>query len=744
MPQGIFIAIEGSDGSGKETQSKLLFERLKSEGYDVATYDFPQYNQESSYFVREYLNGNYGTAESIGPYTPSLFYALDRFSAATQIAQDLAEGKVVISNRYVGSNMAHQGTKFSTVEERTMFWQWLDQLEFGMLQIPRPDQNIVLLVPAETAQQLVDQKEKRTYTEKKRYIHEADLRHLQKAAEVYQQLCQHFKENFEAIDCTRDGRLMSIPNINNLIWERIEPMLSRLRKKQDPSEAANTHVFAPKQESNPYITKSSNGTYVITETGKQYLSGIVTNTDQDVYMFTNKMKSRDVAIAISQLSRRGDDVRTTLLSGPSDTESNNDDIQQLTGTHFVIENASDLLARKLEQSQPATYIERPNQYASFDQKDVHDKFKYYTPGTLSKEHAAHYNQQMDALFENYSTLVEKLADHIKVTSSEPEEVRNETWRFAAKTQASTIAQTVLPVAVKSTVGVFASAQALESLIIHLQSDKLHEAQTTGNALYSEAKKVIPNLLGGVNRPSQSDTLIAYQKQTQDNLAELVQKKNLQPIMGDDTKSVELTDYWPKNEFSVLPHMIYEQSSLSLSELEATIDQWRYADKEAAVKAYMGERIDRHYQPGHALKTIYYTFDLIYDYGTLRDLQGQQIVDNFKWQQLTPHYGYKTPKIITEAGLDELFEDCFDLSVKLYQYLLENGYQHEAQYCILLGHKTRLKATLDASEMYHLIETANDSEADLNYRKLIKQMHAAISSVHPIISSGIIVNKSKNK
>jgi dTMP kinase len=109
---GLFLVIEGTDGSGKGTQFNLLKERLESSGYDVAAFDFPQYEQPSSFFVKEYLNGNYGTAEQVGPYTGSLFYALDRYQAAPQIQQALAEGKVVIANRYTGSNMAHQGTKF--------------------------------------------------------------------------------------------------------------------------------------------------------------------------------------------------------------------------------------------------------------------------------------------------------------------------------------------------------------------------------------------------------------------------------------------------------------------------------------------------------------------------------------------------------------------------------------------------------------------------------------------------------
>src|SRR3990167_6810148 len=161
--KGVFLVIEGTDGSGKGTQHKLLIDRLESEGYDVATFDFPQYDQASSYFVKEYLNGNYGTADEVGPYTGSLFFALDRYQAAKDIRAALDAGKVVIANRYTGSNMAHQGTKFSHPEERRGYFILLDNIEFQMLGIPRPDKSIFLRVPAATAQELVDKKGERAY-----------------------------------------------------------------------------------------------------------------------------------------------------------------------------------------------------------------------------------------------------------------------------------------------------------------------------------------------------------------------------------------------------------------------------------------------------------------------------------------------------------------------------------------------------------------------------------------------------
>src|SRR3990167_2931232 len=119
---GVFIVLEGADGSGKTTQFKLLAERLRAVGHDVAVFDFPRYDEPSSYFVKRYLNGDYGPASEVSPYTASLFYALDRFEAAPAIKQALAAGQIVLSNRYVGSNMAHQGSKFGTLAEQRKYF----------------------------------------------------------------------------------------------------------------------------------------------------------------------------------------------------------------------------------------------------------------------------------------------------------------------------------------------------------------------------------------------------------------------------------------------------------------------------------------------------------------------------------------------------------------------------------------------------------------------------------------------
>ncbi len=217
MSKGAFIVIEGSDGSGKTTHSNLLKEYLEAGGREVATYKFPQYEKPSSYFSVAYLNGQYGDPEAIGAYKPSLFYALDRFDASNAIRADLEAGKVVLCDRYVGSNMAHQGQKIANGEERSRYFDWIYNLEFKLLEIPEPDVNLVLLMPAEYAYEFMSSRKKRRYTSEQRDVHEANIHHLKRAVAAYKELTTHHSDAFTAIPCMSNDILQSIEDIQTEI-----------------------------------------------------------------------------------------------------------------------------------------------------------------------------------------------------------------------------------------------------------------------------------------------------------------------------------------------------------------------------------------------------------------------------------------------------------------------------------------------------------------------------------------------
>lgn len=747
--RGIFVVIEGTDGSGKGTQFKLLSEQLTNAGYDIATFDFPQYEQPSSYFVKEYLNGRYGTAEEVGPYTGSLFYALDRYDASAKIRGALDAGKIVLANRFTGSNMAHQGTKFNNPDERRGYFIWLDNLEFEMLKIPRPDMNIVLRVPADIAQSLVDQKETRSYTDKKRDLHEADINHLKRAVEVYDDLCQLFPKDFTRIDCVRSGELLSIEDVNRLVCEKIAPLLPRPAKATKTAESKTKKPEHITMKPNPYVTKTPNG-LEITEAGKKYLQEAVTDSTGDVYTFNAKLSPITVAAAMARLSRRGDDMRLTILDEFADavdkdeqllhrviTAFGDDSVQQLVGQHIVVENASNLLTKKLEWGRLAAYLEQSTRYIYFDQKDRDGNYKYFTPEHFDVATTKVYRQIMDEIFDHYSAMVRKATDYVREHDSTPENERDGAWKGATRAQACDAARHVLPTATKSTVGIFASGQALESLIMHLLADELPEARATGQKILEEARKVIPTFLERADKPERGGAMVAYRANTAKAVKELAEKHLPTQHHADDTqKDIELTDIWPRNELDLVPDMLYEHSNLPLSELRKLTNEWSYDQKLEVFNTYMGERLNRRHRPGRALEKAHYSWDILCDYGIFRDLQRHRMVDDMEWQLLTPRYGYEVPKLIEDAGLTDEFEACFDLSLKLYSVLQKAGYALEAQYATLLGHRMRWKVTMNARETMHFNELRTSPQGHPGYRKLVLEMHEKLTEVHPLLASAM--------
>lgn len=223
MNKGKFIVIDGTDGSGKATQTNLLVEKLKKQGYDVEVADFPQWGKPSASLVGEYLNGKFGAAKDVGPYRASIFYACDRYAASFKIKEWLEQGKIVISNRYVSANMGHQSGKIKDLEEREKYLKWLENLEYNLFGIPRPDKNILLYMPPEIGQKLVDKKGHRDYVGgKKRDIHEADLEHLKDAADAYLYCAK--KYNWLVIDCAPNNQLKTIEEIHEILWDKVKDL----------------------------------------------------------------------------------------------------------------------------------------------------------------------------------------------------------------------------------------------------------------------------------------------------------------------------------------------------------------------------------------------------------------------------------------------------------------------------------------------------------------------------------------
>jgi len=202
---GTLIVFEGGDGSGKGTQARMLVQYLQTHGIAHDSLDFPQYDSFYGKIVAQFLRGEFGNIHEVSPYLASLTYALDRYAVKDRILSLLTMGKVVVTNRYVTSNIAHQGSKFKTNEERHAFITWIEQLEYGHHGLPHEDIVFYLKVPSAIAQELVKSKDSREYLHGKSHdIHEENLEYLSQTETWYDELSDRYP-NWMKINCSENG-----------------------------------------------------------------------------------------------------------------------------------------------------------------------------------------------------------------------------------------------------------------------------------------------------------------------------------------------------------------------------------------------------------------------------------------------------------------------------------------------------------------------------------------------------------
>ena len=199
MPtRGKLIVLEGIDGSGKRTQLEMLARALSERKVPLSQISFPRYDGFFGKLVARFLNGDFGPLDAVDAHFSALLYAGDRYEAKPRIESELAAGRTVLADRYIGSNLAHQGARVRR-EDRGEFLQWLKKLEYEIYALPAEDLVIYLRVPVAEAHRLVGQKGARDYTKLRRDILESDIAHLEAAAEVYDQLAE--QPNWVKIEC---------------------------------------------------------------------------------------------------------------------------------------------------------------------------------------------------------------------------------------------------------------------------------------------------------------------------------------------------------------------------------------------------------------------------------------------------------------------------------------------------------------------------------------------------------------
>lgn len=225
--KGKLIIIDGSDGSGKATQSLKLFQRLQEEGYKVKKVEFPDYNSDSSALIKMYLNGSFGSdPNDVNPYVASSFYAVDRYASyVTKWKQFYEEGGIILSDRYTTSNMVHQAAKIEDEAEKEKFLDWLWDYEFNLFGLPVPDAVVFLDVPVEYSKKLMEERVNKFTGEEKKDIHERDMDFLRNSYNNAKKIAEKYK--WITINCVENNSMYSIEKIHEMVYEHIRRVLEK-------------------------------------------------------------------------------------------------------------------------------------------------------------------------------------------------------------------------------------------------------------------------------------------------------------------------------------------------------------------------------------------------------------------------------------------------------------------------------------------------------------------------------------
>ncbi len=218
------IVIEGVDGSGKGTQAQQLAERLTGTGRRVRLLSFPRYRETLfGHAIGDFLNGRFGQLNEVHPFLASVLYAADRYESKSVLTEALEQCDVVVCDRYVPSNLAHQGAKLDGAEREELL-RTIERIEFEVFALPRPSLVVLLDVPIEIAQLNIAAKKPRSYTDKAADLQEADAEYLQRVRDVYLQLASA-DPKWQRVDSVRNGQQRPIAQIGDDIFSRVTSTL---------------------------------------------------------------------------------------------------------------------------------------------------------------------------------------------------------------------------------------------------------------------------------------------------------------------------------------------------------------------------------------------------------------------------------------------------------------------------------------------------------------------------------------
>jgi thymidylate synthase ThyX len=408
-----------------------------------------------------------------------------------------------------------------------------------------------------------------------------------------------------------------------------------------------------------------------------------------------------------------------------------DSIAQVGGAHVACEFVSNILTKQLQRGRLAAYLEQSTRYIPYDVPMPGGGYRYYRGEGLGPEFAA----AMDELFAIYSRSLARVeewaAERWPRGDGEPEGP----WRRSIKAKALDLLRGLLPAATLSHVGIYASGQAYEQLILRLMASPLPEAREYGGMILEELKQVMPSFVSRVERPERGGEWIGYLQQRRERTERWVSRLGLdRRDAGHAMPSVELV-HVDGSEEDLLGSCLFESATVPETETLARIDVLDRGERGELLGAMVGERRNRRHRPGRGFESLRYRFEIVSDYGAFRDLQRHRML-TCQWQRLGPDLGAGVPEEVREAGAGDEFERALEVSRGEYERLVAAGMPEQAPYALSLAYRIRYTLDLNAREAMHLIELRSGREGHPTYRAVAQAMHERIAAIHPGVAAAM--------
>ena len=410
-----------------------------------------------------------------------------------------------------------------------------------------------------------------------------------------------------------------------------------------------------------------------------------------------------------------------------------DSVAQLGGVHVACEWVSNVMTKVLQRPRLAAYLEQSTRYIAYDAPMGEGLgYRYWRDSSLGPE----YERAMDGLFSVYAASLPRVeawaADRFPRADGEPEAAH----RRSIRAKALDLLRGLLPAASLSHMGMFATGQTYEQLVLHLLASPLPEARFYGDQILQQLKAVVPSFVTRVERPERGGEWISYLEERRDAAERWAARLGLDRARADAASGPAVRLLSARGtEDELLAALLFESAVSSEEEARAAVRVLPPDERATLLRELVGARSNRRHRPGRGFEALSYRFEVVSDYGAFRDLQRHRTM-TVQWQPLTPWLGAGVPEELEAAGVADGYRRALEESRGEYERLVSLGRAEVAPYALCLGYRIRYVLDMNARAAMHLIELRSGREGHPSYRAVAHALHAEIARVHPAVAAAM--------